>query len=178
MWAAKRAPAADKLRRLARQLEEVARRDEEQMREARNIAQLRRQAAASLHQLCAGFVETLNGLLSRPLLELSPPEYAPENFCEPGPNVFQISVSGRLIHFEFRATEGLTSTDQIRAPYTLSGAVRCFNQELLERVATHEMLLFCCVQDRRYRWVLCDPAGRRTVALDQEALAGLMERLL
>jgi hypothetical protein len=178
VWGAKRAPADDRLRRLARRLEAVAHRDEERLRRAREITQLRRQAAGSLHALCAGFVEALNGLLGRALLELSPPEYNWDSFQDPGPNVFQINARGRLIHLEFRATEALTSTDQLRTPYTLYGAARCFNQELLERVATHELLLFCCLHGGGYQWVVCDPAGRRTTPLDREVLAGLMERLL
>jgi hypothetical protein len=178
VWGAKRALADDRLKRLAKRLEAVARRDEEQQRQARQIAELRRQAASSLHALCADFVDALNGLLARRLVELSPPEYNSESLQDPGPNVFQINAGGRLIHLEFRATETLTSTDQLRTPYTLYGAARCFNQELLERVATHELLLFCCLHGDGYQWVLCDPAGRRTTPLDREALAALMERLL
>ena len=101
----KHGPAAqDRLRKLARSIEAIAEKDAQRIREAQTIAELRRGGASELHAICAGFAASLNGLLPKGMVELGPLEYKPENFRDPGANVFQINVSGRVIDIEFKAT--------------------------------------------------------------------------
>jgi hypothetical protein len=168
----------DRLKKLAHGIEALARKDEERIRRAQEIAELRLRGAREVHSACAEFVASLNRMLSNVSVELSPPEYSDEWFRDPGVNVLQINVSGRLVQITFEATEVLTSTEKIRIPYMLEGAVRCFNQDLLERVALHEMQLYYCLDRGRAVWLLFDPRTQRSTPLDQERLVSFVEQLI
>src|SRR5689334_17377900 len=117
----------NRLKRLAREIEALAEKDEGDQRRARDVAALRRRAAVQIHTVCAHFVESVNRLLPRPEVELDPAEYTEELFHEEHPNLIQINVRGRILQAEFAATPELISTEEFRIPYTLSGAVRAFN---------------------------------------------------
>ena len=168
----------ERLLRLARKIQAMKRRDEERHREAQEVGALRARAASELHALCLNFVDAVNRLLPEPMLELSPSEYSDTVFRDHGANVYQLAVSGRILHLEFRATEALTSTEKFRVPYVLEGAVRAFNQDLLDLAAVPERPLFCCLERGRTSWLCLDPRTQRVVPMDQEQLAGLLEPLL
>lgn len=168
----------DRLERLARSIEALAEKDARRIREAHEIAELRRQAAAELHAICSEFVKSVNRLLPKAMLELGPPEYNPETLRDPGLNMLQINVSGRIVNIEFEATDELVSTEHFRIPYTLHGTVRCFNQEMLDRTMVPEMLLFYCLEKNKNGWLLVDPRTHRTLPFDQEYLVTAMEKLV
>jgi hypothetical protein len=170
--------ADDRLKKLARNIDAWAEKDEAVLRQTREIEGLRRQGAAELHALCAEFVEAVNALVTRIRLELDPPAFGENDFRDPGVNLFQINARGRVIQIEFRATDTLTSTDRLRTEYTLEGAVRWYNQALLERVEIQEHLLFYCLEKERRTWRYLDAARQRGAPVDQGYLIQLMERLV
>ncbi len=168
----------DRFNKLAEQIDALAGKDEMATQRAGEIAGLRRQAAVELHVLCAAFVAELNALLSKTQIALDPPEYSPAFFEEDGPNVFQINVRGRIVQIVFETTGRLVSTEDFRVPYTLSGTVRCFNQQLLEQdLIVEHMLFYCLEKDRRF-WRFFDERTYRTGPFDREYLAALLEQLL
>jgi hypothetical protein len=120
----------------------------------------------------------VNRLLPRPELELDPLEYAEDRFHDELPNLIQINVRGRILQAEFAATPELISTEDFRIPYTLSGAVRAFNQALLDKDLIEEQLIFFTVEKGKSMWRFFDPRTYRSGELDQEYLIGLMEQLL
>jgi hypothetical protein len=124
------------------------------------------------------FVDSVNRLLSKVTLDLGPPEYSAEAFRDPGANVIQLNAAGRLVHIEFQATDTPTSTEEFRIPYIMRGAVRCFNQQLLDQAVIPELHLFYCLEKNRHTWLLFDPRTHRTVPFDKECLTSLMERLV
>src|SRR5574341_1327214 len=93
--------AGERLRKLAQGIEALVRKDEERLRREREIAELRRRAARELHAICAELVAALNRLLSATTVELSPAEFSEDWFRDPGVNVVQINVSGRLVLIAF-----------------------------------------------------------------------------
>ncbi len=167
----------ERLKRLAGKIQALAVKDAEQVREAERVAEVRRRAAAELHQTCASFVAAVNRLLPRAMVEVGPSEHSVDSFRDPGNNVFQINFSGRVIHLEFRATETLTSTEEFHAPYTLEGTVRAFNQQMLDQVLIPEVLLFCCLQGERREWIAFDPRTHRATPFGQDFLIAMMEKL-
>jgi hypothetical protein len=167
-----------RLKTLASKIEAVAQKDLERVRKAQEAVRLRSRAAAELHAVCRELVDTINGLLPKPLVELAPAEYTPESFHEDGPNVFQINISGRIVQLEFRATEAPSSTEKLATPYVLEGVVRAFNQELLDLSLVPEQQLFCCPQAGKLNWVWFDTRSQRASLLDQERLISLLERLV
>jgi hypothetical protein len=171
-------PGSDRLKRLAKSLDALARKDEVHLREAREIGALRRQAALELHGICGDFVSELNHWLSEIELEFRPEEYGPENFHEDGLNLFQINARGRILQIKFEATPELTSSEDFRVPYILSGAIRCFNQQLLEKDLIEEQLLFYTLEKSRRLWRFFDARTYRSGPFDADYLAGLMEQLV
>jgi hypothetical protein len=167
-----------RFKRLAQSIDALAEKDENFLRRARDMAALRATAAADLHAICAGFVDSLNGLLSRCEIMLDPPAFSPDAFREDAKNLFQINVQGRILQVEFEAVPGLTSTEDLRIPYTLQGAVRAFNQELLDRSLIEEHLLFYTLEKDRKMWRYFDARNYRSGRFDQEYLASLMEQLI
>jgi hypothetical protein len=171
-------PGSDRLKKLARSLDGLARKDEVHIRRAREIGSLRRQAALELHGICGDFVRGLNQLLSEIELEFDPEEYAPERFRDDGVNLFQINARGRILQIKFEATPEPVSTEDFRVPYILSGAVRCFNQQLLEKDLIEEQLLFYTIEKSRHLWRFFDARTYRSGPFDADYLTGLMEQLV
>ena len=168
----------DRLKKLAARIDALAEKDEKLARTADEIAALRRKAAAALYTLCANFVRSLNQLTTRTELSLDPAEYNAEAFRDDNPNLFQINARGRILQIEFEATPELISTEDFRVPYILHGAVRCFNQELLEQDLIREQLLFYTLERTGPLWRFFDARTYRTGPLDEDYLVGLMEQLV
>lgn len=168
----------DRLIKIARSIDELAKKDEALAEHARHVAGLRLSAAAELHRACADFVERLNGLLATTRVNLDPPEFLPEGFRDESPNLLQINVRGRILQIEYRSTEELVSTEEFRIPYTLEGSVRSFNQQLLDQNIIREHGLFYCLQKDRGSWLYFDERTYHSGAFDEDYLAGLLEELL
>ena len=175
---ASRTPAPDgRMKRLAERIEALAAKDEAALRHGREIAAVRRAAGAELYAICAEFVATLNRLLSPGAVVLDPDsaEYA---FRENSANLLQINVRGRILQVEYEATPELVSTEDFRVPYTLSGSVRAFNQQLLERNTIEEQFIFYTLEKEKRMWRFFDARTYRSGPFDQEYLVSLMERLV
>ena len=171
-------PRRDRLRKLAKSLDALARGDESVIQRAHQVGSLRRQAAVELHGICGDFVRELNRLLAEIELEFHPEKYAAENFAEDGINLFQVNARGRILQIKFEATPELTSTEDFRIPYILAGEVRCFNQQLLEKDLIEEQLLFYTVQKSRNLWRFFDARTYRSGPFDMDYLISLMEQLV
>lgn len=168
----------DRLKKLAESLDILIEKDDLKAKYAGEIAGLRSAAACEIHGICAAFVANINALLSRTRVELAPARFLPENFRDEEPNLLQISVRGRILQVEFEAPERLISTEHFRVPYILEGAVRSFNQELLDREAIEEQLLFFCLEKSRNLWRFFDGRTYQTGPFNQEYLVSLLERIL
>lgn len=166
----------DQIRRLAREID-TARKAEHFFVSADAVANLRREAAAELHQICAEFVSLLNSNLSEAAVDLSPATYAPEAFRNSGANLIQISSQGRQMQVVFEAPERLFSTDKFLVPYVLEGEIRAYNQEMLERFEVRSRLLFYCVDNGTAGWRYFDWRTRHTGPVNRELLVSLMEPL-
>ena len=167
-----------RLKRLAEKLEALATKDQRQLHHALEMAAMRRRAAAELYSICADFVMSVNRLLNGTEVALDPPQYTEETFQEQDPNLFQINARGRILQVEFTATPELISTEDFRIPYTLSGSVRSFNQELLDKDLIEEQSLFYTLEKGKKLWRFFDPRTYRSGPFDQDYLVGLMEQLL
>ena len=168
----------NRLSKLADNIDALAEKDDGLLRRTREIADLRRAAAANLHATCAGFVDGLNALLSRTRLSLDPAEYSDVAFREDGPNLLQIHVRGRIVQVQYSATPELVSTENFRVPYILEGSVRCFNQQLLEQDVIREHLLFYCLEKTGPLWRYFDERTYHSGPVDEDYLAGLLEELV
>jgi hypothetical protein len=131
-----------------------------------------------LHDVCAGFAAAVNELTAKTELVLDPPVFNPDSFRDEDVNLFQLNARGRILQIEFEATEELTSSEDFRIPYALHGAVRGFNQELLEQNVVREQLLFYTIEKTGTMWRFFDARTYRTGPFDQDYLIGLMEQLL
>ncbi|MEO8596232.1 MAG: hypothetical protein ABI759_23135 [Candidatus Solibacter sp.] len=167
-----------RLKRLAGNIEALAAKDERFLRHAAEIGALRRAAAADLYAICADFVASVNRLLSHAEMELDPATYSGDAFQDEVVNLVQINVRGRILQVAFSATPELISTEDFRVPYTLSGTVRAFNQELLDKDIIEEQLIFYTIENHKKMWRFFDPRTYRSGPFDQEYLIGLMEQLL
>jgi hypothetical protein len=167
-----------RLQRLATRISQLAEKDERYLRHSREVAALRISAAAEVHAICRAFVDSVNHLLDRSELVLDPPEFSAAQFHEDAANLLQISVRGRILQVEFAATGELLSTEDFRVPYTLSGAVRAFNQQLLEKDLIEEHLLFYTVEKQGNMWRFFDARTYHTGAFDRDYLISLMEQLI
>ncbi len=166
------------MKRLAAQIEALAAKDEETLRNARDIGELREVAARELYSTCAEFVAELNRILPRPEVSIDPPHYVEHAFNDVGPNLIQISVRGRILQLEYEASDPLISTEEFRIPYTLAGSVRAFNQELLEKDLIEEQLIFYTIEKHRKMWRFFDARTYRSGPIDQAFLVAVMEQLL
>lgn len=167
-----------RLQRLAKSIDALADKDERSLKHARDIADLRRSAALELHNLCASFVDRLNALLAGGVVVLDPPVYSGETYREDSPNLLQVHVRGRILQVEFRSTPELISTEEFRIPYILYGAVRAFNQALLDKDLIEEQLLFYTLEKRHRQWRFFDARTYRSGPFDQDYLASLLEQLI
>jgi hypothetical protein len=172
------AVAQNRLKRLAESIDALAEKDESQMRYTRDISALRLAAAAELHAICAGFVHEVNGLLSRGVVSLDPPEFSSAGFREESPNLLQINVRGRILQVEYTSTAELSSTEDFRIPYTLEGFVRAFNQALLDKDLIEEQLIFYTLEKSGNMWRFFDARTYRSGEFDQAYLIGLMEQII
>ena len=168
----------DRLKKLAEKIDRLAEKDERTVQRMREIAAIRRSAAAGLHQTCASFVSAVNRQLTSAEVVLDPPEYSPGSFQDPGPNLIQMNVRGRILQVAFEATPELLSTEEFRVPYTLEGTIRGFNQKLLEQDLIEEQLLFYCVQPSRTGWLVFDPRTYRVSPFDPDYLVALLDQLV
>jgi hypothetical protein len=167
-----------RLKRLAQSIDALAEKDERFLRHAREIAALRRAAAAGLYTICSGFVASLNRLLSRCEMVLDPSEFSEDAFQEDTKNLIQINFQGRILQIEFEAAPELVATEDLRIPYTLQGVTRAFNQELLNQSLIEEQLLFYTLEKEKKMWRFFDARTYRSGPFDQEYLISLMERLI
>jgi hypothetical protein len=166
-----------RLKRLAENIETLAKKDEAAQGRAREILELRYLAARELHAICADFVAGLNTLLSQPMVDLDPVQLG-DGIREDGSNLFQINVRGRILQIEFKATPELISTEEFRVPYTLEGNVRAFNQTLLDKDLIEEQLLFYTLESHRRMWRFFDARTYRSGPFDREYLISLMEAII
>ena len=173
-----RRQSADRLGRLAQAIEAIAGQDQRLVDESARVDRHRDAGAAALYRLCREFVDQLNGRLSQPVVMLDPPEWTDTSFDEDGPNLFQISLRGRLLQLEFITTEEPYCTEEFRHRYVLRGGVRSFNQNFLDRDTVDEQLIFYCPHDSGPEWHFFDPRTYRTGHVTMEYLALEMERLL
>jgi hypothetical protein len=168
----------DRLGRLAAAIESIAGRDQTLIEESNRVDRLREEGAAAIYGLCREFVDELNRRLTQPALILDPPTWNSENFNDSGPNLLQISLRGRLLQFEFTATDEPYSTEDFRHRYVLRGGVRSFSQDLLEHDTVDEQMIFFCPHDSGANWHFYDARTYQTGLLSLDYLAGELERLL
>ena len=166
----------DAIVRLARQID-ATRKSESLLTSAEGITALRREGACGLHRVCAEFVSLLKGKVLQAPLELSPPTFTQEMFRESGVNLFQVSSQGRQMQITFQATSGRFSTEKYVIPYILEGEIRTYNQKMLEHFEVRSQSLFYCVENETAFWRFYDWRNPRTVPVDPDLLAGLMQRL-
>jgi len=168
----------DRLKKLAAAIEALAQKDNALIQQTLTIATLRRQAAVELHAICGSFAAELNRQLSSTQIQFDPPEYAPEAFQDIGVNLLQINVRGRILQIEFSGTPETISTENFRVPHVLEGAIRCFNQEFLDRAVIEEQFIFYCLEKKRNMWRFFDARTYRSGPFDQEYLISLMEQVV
>jgi hypothetical protein len=171
-------PALARLARLAAQIDLLEEKDRTSMKREREIGALRHSAAAGLHAICADFAASLNALLSSSEVLLDPPEFAAERFQQHLPLLIQLSVRGRILQVTFTATNELVSTEDFRIPYTLSGSIRAFNQQLLDKDLIEEQLLFYTLEKPVHMWRFFDARTYRSGPFDQAYLVSLMEQII
>lgn len=170
--------AQNRLQRLAERIDALTEKDENLLRYAREMVVRRRAAAAELHSICAGFVNSVNTLLQRVPISLDPPEFTDAAFREEMPNLIQMNIRGRILQVEYTATTDLSSTEDFRIPYTLEGFVRAFNQKLLDKNLIEEQLIFYTLEKTGSMWRFFDARTYRSGPFDQEYLVALMEQIL
>jgi len=164
--------------RLAHAIEAITEQDRLRLDESVRVDRLREEGAQALHDLCRAFVDDLNGRLRKPALVLDPSDWNQEHFDDSRPNLFQISLRGRLLQLEFAATEEPYSSEDFRHRYVLRGGVRSFNQDLLEQDTVDEQQIFFCPHDNGAAWHFFDARTYRTGLLSADYLANELERLL
>jgi hypothetical protein len=168
-----------RLKRLADNIVGLEQKDNEEIRRAAEIAELRRRAAAELHSVCGGFVHAVASHLPDPAaLRLDPAEFSEADFSEYGTHLFQLGIRGRILQIEFAATSELLCEDDYRVPYTLAGSIRAFNQQMLENSFIDEYQIFFIVEHKRSGWIFVDRLTHRATAFDRERLLALMESLI
>jgi hypothetical protein len=167
-----------RIERLAQSIDALAEKDERFLNRTREIADMRLAAAAELHRICGEFVDRLNALLTRGMVSLDPAVFSSEAYNDDSLNLVQIHVRGRILQIQFRSTPELISTEDFRIPYILSGAVRAFNQALLDKDVIEEQLLFFTLEKGRPMWRFFDARTYRSGPFDGEYLTSLMEQLI
>jgi hypothetical protein len=167
-----------RLKRLAAQIEALAEKDEQSLRAAHDMAEVRHAAAMEIYNVCGEFVAGVNRILPRNEVMIDPPDGIDDDFSDLSTRLIQINVRGRILQIEFGAPDTLISTEDFRIPYTLAGSVRAFNQELLEKDIIEEQLIFYTVEKHRRMWRFFDPRTYRSGPVDQAYLISLMEHLL
>jgi len=148
------------------------------LEENAEIDRLRAQGTRDLYAICREFVDALNTRLAEPVILLDPSDPAAAIYRESGPNLIQINMRGRLLQIEFEDTGEPRSTENYRIPYVLEGAVRSFNQDLLDRNTIDEQAIFYCTEGARAQWHCFDGKTYRGGRLTQDFFIREMERLV
>jgi hypothetical protein len=167
-----------RLQRLARRIQELAGKDSVLVSQSREMMAVRKAAAMELYRICAAVTDDLNRLLPRHEVMLDPTEFSEGAFQEDSTNLVQINVRGRILQVSYTATGELVSTEDFRIPYSLEGAIRAFNQQLLEKDLIEEQLLFYTIEKSRRMWRYFDPRTYRSGPFDQEYLLSLLEQII
>jgi hypothetical protein len=168
----------DRLTRLANAIEAIAESDQKLIDESARVDDLRSRGALDLHRICSVFVDRVNARLSDPAVMLDPSFYEEANYNDGGLNLFQINLRGRILQIEFGPTAELYEDDDFRRPYVLRGAVRSFNQDLLDHGSVDEQLIFYCPSEQGPRWHFFDGRTHRSGFVGEHYLIAEMERLL
>lgn len=168
----------DRLTRLARAIEALGETDRKLIEQSSKVDRLRVQGALDLHRICRNFVDKVNGRLSEPAILLDPPSFSADGYRETTPNLFQINLRGRLLQMEFGPTLDLYENEDFRHPYVLRGAVRSFNQDLLENNSVDEQMIFYCPMNGVAHWYFFDGRTYRTGRVAESYLIAEIERLL
>jgi hypothetical protein len=168
----------DRLTRLAKAIEALGESDRRLIAETSDVDRLRSRGAMDLYRVCSVFVEKVNGKLREPAILLDPPTYSEGSYNEEGPNLFQINLRGRILQIEFSPTGELYEDDDFRWPYVLRGAVRSFNQDLLDLSSVDEKMIFYCPINGAGVWHFFDGRTYRSGRVTENYLVAEMERLL
>lgn len=168
----------DRLTRLAKAISAVAETDRKLIDESTRVDRLRSRGALDLHRICRAFVDKVNDKLPETAILLDPPSFSEGNYNDGGINLFQINLRGRILQIEFSPTAELYEDDDFRRPYVLRGAVRSFNQDLLDRGSVDEQMIFYCPTDDTAFWYFFDGRTYRTGRVAENYLVSEMERLL
>jgi small-conductance mechanosensitive channel len=167
-----------RLKQLARRLDEIPAQDEQRLREAREIEHRQRQGIDELHALLRNLVDRLNKLLHNLQIELTPESLNQDQYPDESGMLFQLNAAGRIIQFAVTKNEAGVSTEYFRVPYILHGRMRWFNQEYLDRQEIQERPLFYCVDSQVKGWRYLETRGRDSAALDEEFVTESLEQLL
>jgi hypothetical protein len=171
-------PEEERIARLARQIGEDVGKERHLLLTDGEVLEFRRRGAAELHTICADFAASVNRLLTPPVLEMAPPDFASEMFRNSSANLFQLNAQGRIVQIAFESTRERFSTDKFLIPYILEGEVRAYNQEMLERTQVRSHALYYCIEDSQKAWRYHDWASGRSGLFSQEQLVSLMERIV
>ncbi len=175
----------DRIRRLARKIEDLRRKDESASTRRRAIYRQRLEAAKRLHKVCDCFVTRLNTLIKEDPMSLVPSEF-PEEITEDCRLQFMLNVRGRVLLIDLEPPPSLVSTELFRKPYIMQGEVRFFNQELLDDSRVEEHGLFFCPNEgikdasgrRQGAWLFWNGRSYSSGPVDDDYLAELMEQLM
>ena len=168
----------DRLTRLAKAIEAIAETDRKLIDESAQVDLLRSRGALELYRICSAFVDKVNSRLTEPAIRLDPASYSEGNYNDEGLNLFQINLRGRILQIEFGPTVELYEDDDFRRPYVLRGAVRSFNQDLLDLGSVDEQLIFYCPANSTAFWYFFDGRTYRSGRVAENYLVSEMERLL
>jgi hypothetical protein len=166
-----------RLKRLADSIDGLVEKDNRAIEIARSVEQKRAAGAVELHEIFRRFVESVNALATKASLVLDPEQFEEKMFLDSDQNFFQIHVRGRILLVTFGPPFENVSTENFREPYILEGAVRCFNQELLEHESIEEHQVFYCVNGLP-GWRYSKPHTYQTGPLDEGYLTSVFESLL
>jgi hypothetical protein len=181
--------ADDRIRRLARKIEDLRRKDETASSRRHEIHRQRHEAAERLHKICECFVEQVNGMIKEDQMMLVPAEFTEEsNHDSPDDSRMQLmlNVRGRVLLIDLEPPPSLVSTELFRKPYILQGEVRFFNQELLDDSRVEEHGIFFCPNEgakdanghRAGAWLFWNGRSYKSGPVDDGYLAELMEQLM
>ena len=178
-WAARwRRNRPDRLTRLAKAIEDIGESDRKVIAESTDVDRLRTQGALDLHRICRDFVEKVNDKLQEPAVLLDPPSFSESSYNDGGINLFQINLRGRILQIEFGPTTELYESEDFRRRYVLRGAVRSFNQDLLDHGSIDEKMIFYCPANGEAIWYFFDGRTYRSGRVAESYLVSEMERLL
>jgi hypothetical protein len=177
--------ADDRIRRLARKIEDLRRKDESAAARRREIHRQRLEAARQLHNVCRVFVDKINELIKEDQMGLVPTEFTGDagDDCR---LQYMLNVRGRVLLIDLEPPPSLVSTELFRKPYIMQGEVRFFNQELLDDSRVEEHGLFFCPGEgtkdasghRSGAWLFWNGRSYKSGAVDDTYLAELMDQLM